>query len=109
MKKAALHFGFVFPEELKFLKPERDGIVRILLSKDGSFEVQYRDILPDVTDRICISQHRTDKNEFLFFKTTYQALGMRAVLKKSGMVKYMMKYFSILTGNLQRVPELILL
>ena len=72
MKKAAEHFGFVFPEDLKFLKPEHDGMVRILLSKDGSFEVQYKDILLDVTDRISIALNRTDKNEFLFFKTTYR-------------------------------------
>lgn len=71
MEKSARRFNFVFPDELKTFTPEKDGIVRILLSKDGSFNVQYKELSDAESFKIEISPDSVDSSEeFLLHKTT---------------------------------------
>lgn len=71
MEKSARRFDFVFPDELKTFTPEKDGIVRILLSKDGSFNVQYNELSQTKSFKIEISPDSINSSEeFLFHKTT---------------------------------------
>lgn len=71
MEKSARRFGFVFPDDLKTFTPEKDGMVRILLNKDGSFDVQYKELSNARSFKIEISPHSIDSSEeYLFHKTT---------------------------------------
>lgn len=73
LRTAAGHFGFVFNEEILDIEPEQDGILRILLNKDGSYLTEYKPLEKAFTNRIRISDIVLDsQNEFLHFKTTYR-------------------------------------
>lgn len=73
LKTAAKHFGFVFNDEIPEIEPEQDGILRILLYKDGSYETEYKPLEKAYTNQIRISDIVLDsRNEFLHFKTTYR-------------------------------------
>lgn len=75
LEESAKIFGFKFPKELKQIKPAKDGIVRILLSKNGHFDLQYRDLKESKSDRVCIAKENTNsKNAFLYHKTTHRPL-----------------------------------
>lgn len=100
MRSSAQHFGFIFPEELANITPEKDGMVRILLDKDGTFTVEYKELStktnfdslrPDPhfpPEKIEISKLATDStNEFLYHKTTRRDWYKEAFEKiKSGCV-----------------------
>ena len=71
MQKTATHFGF------KFSRPKfenlQDGMLRILLDKDGKFQTELKEIKPSKTFKIRISPIvQNSKNEFLYYKTTYR-------------------------------------
>lgn len=71
MQKTAEHFGF------KFKTPEiaktDDGMLRILLNRDGEIKTEFKKITPAKTSKIAISPIiQNSKNEFLYYKTTYR-------------------------------------
>lgn len=71
MEKTAKYFGFKFakPEII----PEQDGILRLLLYKDGKITKEYKTLLPHTTNKITISPIKVrSSNEFLYHKTTYR-------------------------------------
>lgn len=73
LKQSAEHFGFVFNEKLYDLVPEKDGIIRLALHKDGSFDVKYKNYSRSVNNQIEISDLVLDStNEFLKYKTSYR-------------------------------------
>ncbi len=71
MEKSAKYFGFTFikPEII----PEKDGILRILLDRDGRITKEYKPLAPTTTYKIGISPIKVNStNEFLYYKTTYR-------------------------------------
>lgn len=71
MQKTTEHFGF------KFKTPEiaktDDGMLRILLNRDGEIKTELKRITPAKTSKIAISPIiQNSKNEFLYYKTTYR-------------------------------------
>lgn len=69
MEKSARHFGikFTYPE----IKPEKDGILRIVLGETISME--YKELIPHKTDKITISPIIINShNDFMYHKTTYR-------------------------------------
>jgi para-aminobenzoate synthetase/4-amino-4-deoxychorismate lyase len=73
LKKSAAYFGFVFDETLFPLKPERDGILRFLLDKQGKYTIEYRDLEPSPSGKVRISPLTVDSQDmFLYHKTSYR-------------------------------------
>lgn len=71
MEKSANVLGFKFNDDLKKLVPEKDGMVRILLSKNGSFEIEYKELLTTDCDFVRIADTKTISTQnFLYHKTT---------------------------------------
>lgn len=69
MKKSAEHFGLKF--EKPDIKPEKDGILRILFR--DKFEYEYKPLTPAKTNKIRISPITINsQNEFMYHKTTYR-------------------------------------
>ena len=71
MKKSAEYFkiNFTYPE----IKPEKDGILRVLLSKDGTITTEYKALILHKTNKITISPIKINsQNEFMYHKTTYR-------------------------------------
>lgn len=71
MQKTAEHFGFKFktPEIVK----TDNGMLRILLNRDGEIKTELKKITPAQTFKIAISPIiQNSKNEFLYYKTTYR-------------------------------------
>lgn len=71
MQKTAEHFGFKFktPEIVK----TDNGMLRILLNRDGEIKTELKRITPAKTFKIAISPIiQNSKNEFLYYKTTYR-------------------------------------
>lgn len=71
MQEAATHFGF------KFFRPKfenlQDGMLRILLNKNGNFQTELKEIKPSKAFKIKLSPIvQNSKNEFLYYKTTYR-------------------------------------
>lgn len=51
--------------------PEKDGMLRVLLSSDGSFETEYKPLIEHSTNKIEISAQKVNsKEQFLYHKTT---------------------------------------
>jgi len=72
-QKSARELGFNFNDEIFSLKPEKDGMVRILLSQNGDFEVQYLPLSEPKTDKVTISKMQVySREKFLRHKTTYR-------------------------------------
>lgn len=73
LKNSAKHFGFNFNPELETLKPTQDGMLRILLSKDGSYSLEYKKLVRSEVCKVEISPKKVDsKKAFLYHKTTYR-------------------------------------
>lgn len=73
LKNSAQILGFEFDESLYELIPEKDGIVRIVLSKDGRTDITYKKLGENLTNKIRFSDITTDsKNMFLFHKTDFR-------------------------------------
>ncbi len=71
MENSAQALGFKFNKEIYSLKPEKDGLVRVLLSKNGDYEIQYKPLLEPATDIALISPIKTDSTRtLLYHKTT---------------------------------------
>ena len=73
LKNSAKHFGFKFNPELETLKPTQDGMLRILLSKDGSYSLVYKKLVRSEVCKVEISPKKVDSRKaFLYHKTTYR-------------------------------------
>ena len=71
LRESAEHFGFTIDESLFNIEPEKNGIMRILLSRDSSYEIQYLPYSRTAVNRIEISDIVLDStNELLRYKTT---------------------------------------
>lgn len=71
MRKTAIHFGYPFtkPE----FNNEKDGILRLLLNKNGQITKEYKPLIAHTTNKIQISPIKVNSNnEFLYHKTTYR-------------------------------------
>ncbi len=73
LQNAAKEWGFKFNDKILQIRPEVDGMMRLLLSKDGSFEVQYLPLVESKTDKVIISKNPVNSQEkFLQYKTTHR-------------------------------------
>lgn len=85
MEASAKKLGFVFNENIRAFIPEiykKAGMVRVLLSKNGEFEVQYKDLKTFGTNKIVISDTVVNPREILlFYKTTYRPWFDKAMKK----------------------------
>lgn len=74
MQKSAKEMGFKFNRKILKIKPQQDGIMRILLSKEGHFETQYLPLNKIKTNKITISKLPIySKEPLLIHKTTYRS------------------------------------
>lgn len=82
MQKSAKEMGFKFNRKILKIKPQQDGIMRVLLNKEGNFETQELSILPIETNKITISQTLINPKEpMLYHKTTYRPWYERSMEK----------------------------
>lgn len=73
LKKSAQDLNFVFNDDILNIKFDKDGIYRILLSKNGNFELQFYPFNKIITNKISISNKIVNsKDVFLQYKTTYR-------------------------------------
>jgi para-aminobenzoate synthetase/4-amino-4-deoxychorismate lyase len=73
LQKSAKDLGFDFNDKILEIRPEKDGMMRILLSKDGNFEIQYLPLMQCQMDKVTISKtHVNSKEKFLQYKTTHR-------------------------------------
>lgn len=68
MKNSAQQLGFVWKEDIEHVKVE--GLTRVLLDKNGNFEVQKKELLPILSNKIKIGRKMNSNNPFLYHKTT---------------------------------------
>lgn len=82
MKKSAKELGFAFNDKILEIKPEKDGILRILLSMDGFFNTEYLPLKPIKTNKIAVSKTVIDSKEpLLYHKTTYRPWYKESLVK----------------------------
>lgn len=73
LKESAEKLGFKFNKELYTIEPEQDGIMRIILHKNGEYGIQYKPYSRTTVNQIELSERILDSNnEFLRHKTTYK-------------------------------------
>ncbi len=74
MRASAQCLGFDFPESLCDLVPQQDGMLRVLLSRDGSYELDYRSLsILDEELRVALAPELLNSsNAFLYHKTTWR-------------------------------------
>lgn len=71
LKNSCEFFNFVFPKELENFIPEQNGIVRLLVQKDGTYSIEYKPIKDITTTKIKIAEEKIfSENIFLQHKTT---------------------------------------
>lgn len=103
MKNTAEHFGFKFSKPV--IKPQKDGMLRVLLDRNGTITTEYKDLKPPVTTKISISPVIVNSsNEFLYYKTTYRPYYFDSY-KKFQKVKSSTKFSLTKTKNSQKVQE----
>ena len=68
LKNSAIYFGFNC--EIEKIIPEKDGVLRLVLSKDGSYTTTYKELKPNTTNKVTLAKTTTDSNNpFLYHKT----------------------------------------
>lgn len=73
LKKSANKLGFKYNEALSSISPEKDGMMRILLHHDGSFNVEYKKLEKSCVNKVKISSIKINsKNPLIYHKTTYR-------------------------------------
>lgn len=72
MRSSAQRLGFHFPEELGTIVPQQDGMLRVLLSRDGRYELDYRPLVElESVLRVAVAPELLhSSNAFLYHKTT---------------------------------------
>lgn len=68
MKTSAKQLGFSWNKEIENI--EINGLTRVLLEKNGSFEIQKKDLIPISSKKIKIERQVNSNNPFLYHKTT---------------------------------------
>ena len=66
MKKSAAALNFKWNSSIKNIK----GTKRVLLNRDGSFEIQEKTFLPIISNKIRLGRKANSANPFLYHKTT---------------------------------------
>lgn len=66
MKKSAAALNFKWNSSIKNIK----GTKRVLLNRDGSFEIQEKTFLPIISNKIRLGRKTNSANPFLYHKTT---------------------------------------
>lgn len=73
LKKSAKELGYKFNPDVLDIKPKRNGILRLLLSKTGVIEHQYLTLDEIKTNKITVTKIPVPSNEkFLYYKTTHR-------------------------------------
>ncbi|MCM1265621.1 MAG: aminodeoxychorismate synthase component I [Candidatus Gastranaerophilales bacterium] len=73
LKHSAKILGFEFDDNLYTLKSKKDGIVRILLSKNGKTDIEYKKLEDNKTTKIRFANKVVNSdNVFLYHKTDYR-------------------------------------
>ena len=73
LKKSAASFGFALGDSLFPLKPERDGILRLSVDKQGGHRLEYRELRDSPANAVRISPVTVDSAEpLLYHKTSYR-------------------------------------
>lgn len=73
MKQSAQALGFHFNAELEKLQATQNGIMRILLAKDGSYEIQYKVYEETSSSTVSLADPVVDSTHpLLYHKTTYR-------------------------------------
>lgn len=68
LKASAKYFGFKF--DINDLIPQQDGILRLVLSQDGSYTTTYKELKPNITNKVTFAKTQTNsQNPFLYHKT----------------------------------------
>lgn len=71
LKNSAKNFGFKYTQP--HIKPHQDGILRILLNKNGELSYEYKDLTYSQTNKIAISPIIiSSKNNLMYHKTTFR-------------------------------------
>ena len=74
LEQAAKDCEFKFEQDSFIFDTSQDCIGRFLLSKNGDFRIEYRNLCEINTNKIKISENRINsKNRFLYYKTTFRA------------------------------------
>ncbi|MCJ1969764.1 chorismate-binding protein [Lactococcus carnosus] len=69
LSHSASIYGFKLHEDIAKIQPEQDGMMRIALSRDGHYDISYREQIP--FDKVAISPMIVDSSQnFLYHKTT---------------------------------------
>lgn len=72
-QKSAQKLNFKFNEDIKNINFQKDGMYRILLSKNGDFHIEYKSLNTTKTDKIIISDKIVNSSDvFLYHKTTFR-------------------------------------
>lgn len=73
LKNSAKKLGFKFNNDLLKIKPEKNGILRILLSENGNFELESLPCNDSKTDKVILAKSPVNSKEILLrHKTTYK-------------------------------------
>lgn len=73
LKKSAEYFNFKFNPDVLCITPEKDGILRVLLAKNGNYKLEYKPLIQNTTNKIRISDKKINSsNEFIYHKTTHR-------------------------------------
>ena len=70
LKNSAEKLNFKFNTEIFNLKPQKDGIFRLLLSKDGTIETEYKNLNPTKSNIITIAPNTVQSREKLLYHKT---------------------------------------
>ncbi|MFR1672675.1 MAG: aminodeoxychorismate synthase component I [Candidatus Gastranaerophilaceae bacterium] len=71
LKNSAKNFGFKYTQP--HINPHQDGILRILLNKNGELSYEYKDLTYSQTNKIAISPIIiSSKNNLMYHKTTFR-------------------------------------
>ncbi len=80
LKNSAEFWGFKFNEKIFNIQPVQDGMLRLVLSKDGNFDLEYKPLKKSNNNLVKISDIVLDsQNTFLYHKTTYRPWYKRAM------------------------------
>jgi para-aminobenzoate synthetase/4-amino-4-deoxychorismate lyase len=71
MKTSAKKLGFSWNEKIETLKIQEGKVLRVVLHKDGSFEVEYKDLPAKIINpKIKVGRKTNSNNPFLYHKTS---------------------------------------
>ena len=71
MKKSAFELGFKWNDEIENIELKSDKVTRVILNKDGSYSVEYRDLpITEYKPKVKLYGEVNSANPFLYHKTT---------------------------------------